>query len=62
MLTALVKTDVNTPTTNVMKKYVLTEQVTKAEILWALETVSSHNSYRSAGSNTGLFKVMFPDS
>ncbi|XP_041775449.1 uncharacterized protein LOC121595491 [Anopheles merus] len=47
---------------NVLNRFMLNEQVTSAEIVWALETIATHNSYRSAGANTNLFKTMFPDS
>lgn len=40
----------------VMKKYFLNDSVTSAEILWALETVATHGSYRSAGTSVALFQ------
>lgn len=46
----------------VIKRYMLEEKVVRAEILWALETVHTHSSFRSAGANVALFREMFPDS
>uniref|UniRef100_A0A1B6KAK6 BED-type domain-containing protein n=2 Tax=Graphocephala atropunctata TaxID=36148 RepID=A0A1B6KAK6_9HEMI len=40
----------------------LNENVTKAEILWSIQSVMTHSSLRTAGRNVSLFSVMFPDS
>lgn len=45
-----------------MKKFLLTSEVAKTEIRWALQTIHTHSSYRSSSANAGLFKVLFPDS
>lgn len=45
-----------------LKKYVLSDNVTKAKILWCLQTVMSHKSMNSAENNVNLLKLMFPDS
>ena len=36
--------------------------VLKSEILWTLQTVVTHSSYKSNENISDLFKVMFPDS
>ena len=41
---------------------VLKDNVTKAEILWVLETALSHYSHRSSNSKKKLITGMFPDS
>ena len=46
---------------SVLNRLMINEQVTSAEIVWALETIATRNSYRS-GANNNLFKTMFPDS
>lgn len=43
-------------------KFFITDDVTKAEILWALKAVVSHFSYNSAGDLKELWMTMFPDS
>lgn len=45
-----------------MKKYHLSDKVTTAEILWALQTIITHNSNRGSGEQVSLFSVMYPDS
>lgn len=45
-----------------MKKFLLSNSVANAEIRWAMQTIATHSSYRSAGENASLFKVLFPDS
>ncbi|XP_055551549.1 uncharacterized protein LOC129733946 [Wyeomyia smithii] len=45
-----------------MKKYVLKEAVTKAEISWCFHTIATHSSALSAGTAASVFKAMFPDS
>ena len=42
--------------------YYITEQITKAEILWAMKTIHSHYSYNSCCNVTDIFSAMFPDS
>ncbi|KAK3925252.1 N-lysine methyltransferase KMT5A-A [Frankliniella fusca] len=45
-----------------LEKYILRDDVTKAEILWDLFSVESHLSLRTAGAAANLFSKMFPDS
>lgn len=45
-----------------VEKFILKDDVLKAEIVWALNTVMTHNSYRSESSSSSLFPIMFPDS
>ncbi|XP_062564961.1 uncharacterized protein LOC134227461 [Armigeres subalbatus] len=70
---SIVEAQTATPPTNQMssaspsestalKKFLLKDNVVIAEILWALEAIHTHKSYRSAGTDTVLFKRMFPDS
>lgn len=40
----------------------ISTEVTRAEIIWALKSVSSRRSMRSAEDEPALFKAMFPDS
>lgn len=47
--------------TSVMQSFLTKENVTKAEILWSLFSVTTHMSLRSAGSAVSLFKKMFAD-
>lgn len=47
---------------NPMMKFRLQNEVIDAEILWAINRVLCHSSTRASESQTGLFKVMFPDS
>lgn len=47
---------------NTMKKYLLNDQVTKAEIVWCLRTVMTHSSFRSNSDLPDICKLMFPDS
>lgn len=42
--------------------YLIKEDVSKAEILWTLRTVTAHNSNKSNEHITEIFKAMFPDS
>ncbi|XP_048513397.1 uncharacterized protein LOC125501448 isoform X1 [Athalia rosae] len=42
--------------------FLLSESVTRAEILWCLHTVEAHNSLRAAAKGVALFTLMFPDS
>lgn len=43
-------------------KYFFKDDVTRAEILWCLQTVENHASISSAGKQSSLFPLMFPDS
>lgn len=43
-------------------KYLIKDQVTRAEILWALNGVMSHASLRGNANSAQLFPAMFPDS
>lgn len=58
----------STPTTCLEKKssglksFLINDSVTKAEILWTVETVMTHTSLRTAGRDVLLFKTIFPDS
>ncbi|KAJ8898389.1 hypothetical protein PR048_003749 [Dryococelus australis] len=45
-----------------MKCFVRTESVSKAEVLWCLQTVMGHTSLRNAANSASVFQVMFPDS
>ena len=47
---------------NVMSKFTLTKHQHKAEILWALKTITSHFSYNSSTNIADVFRAMFPDS
>ncbi len=42
--------------------YMNKEQVVRAEIIWALNVVKNHYSYKSCEDVREIFKVMFPDS
>lgn len=58
---------IQTNTTNANKcttldRFKLREEVTQAEILWCINTVIHHKSYRNAESSVSLFSRMFPDS
>lgn len=45
-----------------LNKYVTTDQVTTAEIIWALKCVTSHYSLNSSKDVKEVFQLMFPDS
>lgn len=45
-----------------ISKYLLNDQVTKAEILWCLRTVMTHSSFRSNSDVPEILRMMFPDS
>ncbi|KAG8175678.1 hypothetical protein JTE90_010153 [Oedothorax gibbosus] len=45
-----------------MKSFMLNDAVTKAEILYAIESVMNHSSLSAAARNVLLFPTMFPDS
>lgn len=45
-----------------IKKYMLKEDITKAEILWCLEAVATHKSLRSAEKDVKMFSHIFTDS
>ena len=38
------------------------ESVSKAEILWTLNVITKHQSFRSSSDSNSLFQTMFPDS
>ncbi|WAR23449.1 LOW QUALITY PROTEIN: hypothetical protein MAR_037118 [Mya arenaria] len=42
--------------------FVQTNNVLKAEILWTMQSITTHNSYKSNENISKLFKLMFPDS
>lgn len=48
--------------TSGVSSFVSKNDVLKAEILWTIETVINHNSYKSNESVGKLFQTMFPDS
>jgi hypothetical protein len=43
-------------------KYLIKDQVVRAEIIWALNGVMSHSSLRGNANSAQLFPIMFPDS
>src|SRR6267154_2547463 len=45
-----------------LNAFVLTDIVTKSEILWAMKIVVNHMSYRSCLDLSELFQTMFPES
>ena len=45
-----------------LSKFILNEDVTKAEVIWAINTVMRHSSVRAAADTAALFPLMFPDS
>ena len=45
-----------------ISSYLSNGDVTKAEILWTLHTIKSHNSYKSNENIDKLMRTMFPDS
>lgn len=45
-----------------LNKFLLKDDVTKAEILWCLYIIRHHNSKNSSGQAVSLFPKMFPDS
>ena len=45
-----------------LSSFVLGENTLNADIVWCLNVVKSHHSFRSCDSLKSLFKVMFPDS
>jgi hypothetical protein len=54
-------TVVNVPAKS-LAGYVLNDQVTKAEALWAMKSVMSHFSFNSSDHLKEVFETMFPDS
>lgn len=52
----------NAKTTSRMAQYLLNETASKAEAIWAIQTVMNHSSLRASASCTPLFHLMFPDS
>lgn len=53
----------STPSTSrgVFDNFIIKDKITRAEILWCLQTVNNHESLRAAASSCSLFKIMFPD-
>lgn len=49
-------------TSNDIRDLMGSTQTMKAEVLWALNTVAKHQSYRANDNIGELFKLMFPDS
>lgn len=47
---------------NILSSFLLKEEVSRAEIIWCIQTLMTHKSMRSAGSDVQLFKKMFSDS
>lgn len=45
-----------------VKPFLLSEEVTKSEIVWCLHAAIEHMSFRSAARALSTFKIMFPDS
>ena len=45
-----------------MSKFAYNDSVTKAEVIWAPQTVAKHQSYRSCDDVKNIFEAMFPDS
>lgn len=47
---------------SILGNFVLKNETIKAEILWCLQQVLTHQSFRAGASSVSLFKIMFPDS
>ncbi|XP_063219581.1 uncharacterized protein LOC134529431 [Bacillus rossius redtenbacheri] len=45
-----------------LKTYLLNDNVTRAEVMWCLFCVTSHNSLRNAESSVSIQRKMYPDS
>lgn len=60
ILTTSNQTSANQP--RGLKSMLIKNEITKAEVLWCLHLVQSHNSQRSGGDAVNLFRIMFPDS
>lgn len=45
-----------------LKTFIFNENVSKAEILWTIQSVITHKSLRTAGRDVSIFSKMFPDS
>ncbi|XP_077511308.1 uncharacterized protein LOC144121784 [Amblyomma americanum] len=43
-----------------VRSFQLKNEVTKAEIMWCLNTIMTHGSFRSAAASASLFPLMFP--
>ena len=50
------------PSTSGLKKFVSKTDVLKAEVMWTIQTIVNHNSYKSNETVGPLFKAIFPDS
>ena len=55
-------TKTTNPSTSSLEKFVSKTDVLKAEVMWTIQTVVNHNSYKSNETVGPLFKAMFPDS
>ena len=55
-------TKTTNPSTSGLEKFVSKTDVLKAEVMWTIQTVVNHNSYKSNETVGPLFKAMFPDS
>lgn len=45
-----------------ISSFLISENVTRTEIMWCLHTIKTHNSLRAAAKSIYLFPLMFPDS
>lgn len=52
----------DSPAPRGMSSFILNDNVCKAEILWSIQSVMTHKSLRTTGSDVSLFSDMFPDS
>ena len=55
-------TKTKNPSTSGLEKFVSKTDVLKAEVMWTIQTVVNHNSYKSNETVGLLFKAIFPDS
>ena len=55
-------TKTTNPSISGLEKFVSKTDVLKAEVMWTIQTVVNHNSYKSNKTVGALFKAMFPDS
>jgi hypothetical protein len=60
--TANATADSSAPKQKSLSVYAYNDAVTKSEILWALQVVAKHQSYRSCDNLKEIFVTMFPDS
>ena len=58
-----VPSNIPNESSNSMQSYIDDkESVSKAEILWTLNVITKHQSFRSSSDSNSLFQTMFPDS